>query len=68
MTTVRDLRVALAALPDECQDLEVFVAQDATERAYRVGDPFLTTDGDVVLSIGAVFLDDYEEADDDDED
>lgn len=43
------------------QDAELYVSQADDERAYRCGGPFLTTDGDVILSVGAIFIEGWEE-------
>lgn len=67
--SVKDLVEKLKALPN--QDAKVFVEQEDSDLAYRVGDPYMTTDGDAVLSVGAIFIDlvdDESDEDDDDED
>jgi len=51
----------LAQLEKMPQDADVFVSQYDNERAYRIGGPFLTTSGEVVLSVGALYIDGFEE-------
>lgn len=65
LVSVAELVQELQALPD--QDAPVYLSQEDDERAFRVGGPYLTTDGDVVLSHGAIFIDDFEEVDEDED-
>lgn len=62
-TTVAQLIAKLQALPADAQAADIFATSgnSRTGAAYRVGEPFLTTEGDVVLSVGSAFIDDYEE-------